>query len=290
MVADRLVRLTEHDDGVNRWRMAHVSPTAVLTGLIRGYCDYDETTGGFTTRRELPHGEGVVIVNLGAPIAIVGGDGRTITLRAGEGFVAGVHLRPALSRSIGAQRGIHVFLPLASLRRLLGMPMHALFDRVVPLDALLGRGAGDLGERLAEARTLDARVALLDRHLTRRFADTPPMSVADAAALARVAGRPDQDLVEVARMIGWSRKHLAHRVRDAIGVGPRSYRRLLRFQSTIGAIGDGSGMDANWAAFAAGRGYCDQSHLIREFREFAGMTPQTYVARLAGGGGGLIEA
>jgi hypothetical protein len=46
--------------------------------------------------------------------------------------------RPALSRSMGQQSGMHVFLPLSSLRRLLGVRMDQLVDRVIPLDALLG--------------------------------------------------------------------------------------------------------------------------------------------------------
>jgi len=82
--------------------MARIGPPPELDGLIAGYCDYRERTGGFTTHRELPHAEGVFIVNLGDPISITGGDGERLTLKAGEAFVAGAHLRPALSHSSGA--------------------------------------------------------------------------------------------------------------------------------------------------------------------------------------------
>ena len=112
-----------------------------LEGAAYGYADYWERTGNFTVRREMPHPEGVLIVNLGDPIAITGGDGQALDLKAGEAFVAGVYVRPALSWSHGAQAGIHVFLPLTTLRRLIGVPMDELVDRVVPLDTLLGRTA-----------------------------------------------------------------------------------------------------------------------------------------------------
>src|SRR3954447_10641265 len=133
---DRVLQVQEHDDGVNAWRTARVSAPPQLDGEIYGYSDYWERTGGFTTRRELPHAEGVLIVNLGAPIAITGGDGSLLHLKAGESFAAGAHLRPALSHSEGAQAGMHVFLPLTTLRRLLGVPMDGLVDRVIPLDAV----------------------------------------------------------------------------------------------------------------------------------------------------------
>ncbi len=110
-----------HDDGVNAWRTIRVAPPPALAGAIQGYSDYRERTGGFTVRRELPHAEGVLIVNLGEPITITGADGRMLRLVAGEAFAAGVHLRPALSHSQGSQAGIHV-RAASAVRRAAGTP------------------------------------------------------------------------------------------------------------------------------------------------------------------------
>src|SRR5947208_7298518 len=133
ITSDRAIKVQQHDDGVNAWQNARVTAPPEFGNEIYGYSDYWERTGGFTTRRELPHAEGVLIVNLGATIAITGGDGTALRLRAGEAFAAGAHLRAALSHSEGTQAGMHVFLPLAALRRLLGIPMDRLVDRVVAL-------------------------------------------------------------------------------------------------------------------------------------------------------------
>jgi hypothetical protein len=89
--SSRVFRVDAHDDGVNAWSFARVAPPAELAGLIDGYTVYSERTGAFDTRRELPHAEGVMIVNLAQTVFITGGDGREITLRAGEAFVAGAH-------------------------------------------------------------------------------------------------------------------------------------------------------------------------------------------------------
>jgi AraC-like DNA-binding protein len=289
MISDRVLQTQAHDDGVNAWRTARIAAPPDLDGEIYGYSDYWERTGSFTTRRELPHAEGVLIVNLGAPIAITGGDGSVLKLQAGEAFVAGAHLRPALSHSDGTQAGMHVFLPLVTLRRLLGTPMDRLVDHVVPLDAVLGPIARDLGGRLCEAKDRDARVALLDGALGRRLAQTPPLEAPQAHALRLLRTRANWDVADIAREIGWSPKHLAARVKDAIGVGPRCFRRLLRFQKLTAKVAQRSGRP-HWAELALDAGYYDQPHMVREFREFSGITPSVYWARHLPDGGGLVEA
>lgn len=283
----RIVRVDAHDDGLNSWSMRRIAPPTRLASLIRSYTDYEERTGGFTTRRELPHGEGVLIFNLGKPIAIIAGDGRQLCVGTGQAFVAGFHLRPALSVSRGSQRGIEIDLPLTSLRRLLGLPMDKLLDGVMNVGHILGPEAERLGAKLANAPTLAARIRLIDVFLIHRLSATSALSGQQMAALSLLA-LPENDIMDVARAIGWSRKHLANRVRDVVGVGPRSFRRVLRFQRAIGMIT--SAQAPNWAGLASDAGYYDQSHLIREFGELAEMTPTDYLARMMPNGGGLVEA
>ncbi len=282
------IAVQRHDDGINAWAMARGAASPQLAGLVDGYCDYSERTPGFTTRRELPHPDGVLIINLGRRIHITAGDGAMLALEPGEAFVAGVHLRPALSHSDGEQAGVHVFLPLATLRRLVGAPMHTLIDQAVPLAILLGPEGRRLGEMLGERDSPAERFRLLDAWLSARVhaVEAPAERALYAADLLR--RRPDLDIMGVAQEVGWSRKHLADRIHDLVGVGPRSFRRLIRFQRATGAASVAA--QPNWAAIAYDAGYADQSHLVREFREFAGLTPTAYRARLLGEGGGLIEA
>ncbi len=286
-LSPRVLSSIDHDDGVNAWSMTRLRPPLELADLVGGYCDYGERTGGFSTRRELPHAQGVLIVNLGEPVFITGGDGHEIQLAGGEAFVAGVHLRPALSRSSGAQRGVQIELPLSSLRRLLGVPMRELLDQVVPLTALLGRRAAAISQKLTNADTMVERIALLDAGLIQRFSETAALDARQMRALQLLRQRSDLDISGIAAELGCSRKHLADLVHDAVGVGPRSYRRLLRFENLLGRLAKAPKPD--WVHLALAVGYCDQSHLIREFSEFAGMSPRQFLARSLGTGG-VVEA
>lgn len=287
-MAARLLRVDAHDDGINSWEMQRFAPSGALTGLVGGYTDYAERTAGFTTRRELPHGEGVLIINLREPIEITAGNGELIQLGTGRAFVAGFHLRPALSWSSGEQRGIQIEISLAALRRLVGVPMSELVDRTIPLEALLGAAATNLGERLAGTLECRERIALLEAELFARFVELPELAPSQMAAL-QLLKQPGGDILDIARRIGWSRKHLSDRVRDVVGVGPRSYRRVLRFDRAVKLIRNGADTEG-WAGLAAEAGYCDQSHMIREFNELAGMTPAALVRQQVPGDGGFAEA
>ena len=167
--------------------------------------------------------------------------------------------------------------------------MDELLERVVPLDALIGRDARELGDALGHAHDAGARADILNDALVAGLASEPRLDDRLFHALATLRDRPDRDIARIADDVSWCRKHLATRVRDAVGVGPRSFRRLLRFQTLTGLLGTTPGRP-EWAAVAADAGYCDQSHMIREFREFSGLTPSAYLARALPDGGGLLEA
>lgn len=287
-LSTRQQRSLQHDDGRNRWRMSWLRPPVQLCGPITGYCDYDEATADFRTRRELPHAQGVLIINLGDPLRITAGDGRTLELGAGQGFLAGVHLRPALSASAGRQSGMQVQLPLSSLQLLTGLPMQQLQDQVVALDEVLPAGAARLFQRLPDLPGLQARVRLLDDALC-GLLDGRRLDRRDQAALALLQDKPELDIMDVADRVGLSRKQLTQRITRLVGVGPRSYRRLLRFQQVSQWLRGQAGAAVDWAHLAQRSGYCDQSHLHREFREFAGLSPAQCLQRMHSQGGGLIE-
>src|SRR5262249_36962172 len=76
----------------------------------------------------------------------------------------------------------------------------------------------------------------------------------------------------LASSAGVSRQHLARLFREYVGISPKLYCRLARFQSGLAYAG--LGKNVHWAETAIDLGYADQSHMIAEFREFSSLTPQ----------------
>jgi methylphosphotriester-DNA--protein-cysteine methyltransferase len=64
--------------------------------------------------------------------------------------------------------------------------------------------------------------------------------------------------------------------REQVGLTPKLYCRLHRFQDVLRQIAVGAPVD--WADLALAGGYCDQAHLANEFRDFSGISPSAYLA------------
>lgn len=276
-----------HDDGVDKWEMVEAPPEARLTGAVVGYTSYFERTTSFTARRELAATEGVLIFNLGDPLEIVGADGRAIVLGAGDGFAGGIADATSISRACGSQAGVHVFLPLESLAAVTGVPAGEIANCVARLEDLLGTAARDVGARLADAASHEARFALLDEFLMRRLYVARPLDHAVLWARRQLARDAAPGVAVLADEIGWSRKHLAHRFRVETGIGPDAYRRLARFERFWNALR--ACPDDSLAGLAVEAGYHDQPHLARDVRAFSDMTPGELRARLIPGQGGVRD-
>ena len=136
--------------------------------------------------------------------------------------------------------------------------------------------AGDpLVERLAEAGDWKTRFDLLEAALGARVADGRPFSDGAAWAWQRLAETHGRLRVEaLCEELGWSRKRLAARFRDEVGLPPKTVARLLRLERAI----ELARLGAAWAEVAYACGYYDQSHLANEFRRITGASPTQYLA------------
>lgn len=285
-MTDRRTRAIAHDDGVNAWRFVRATARPDLDG-IAGYTAYREATGGFTTRRELPHCGGVLIVNLGEPISLGLPDGAWIEVETGASVAAGLHMAPVLSRSVGRQAGLHIHLSLPALGRVLRTDMTAMTGRVVKFEALPSPAARHLAERLAQPEGSDAaRFELLDRAMDSLLADTPAPHAAIDWAARRLRRNPRISIAALATEIGWSRQHFSHVFAQAFGCSPRAFARIARFERLMEGLRCGS--RPGWAELATIHGYADQPHLTRDVASLAGVTPTALAARLLPGGGGIL--
>lgn len=181
--------------------------------------------------------------------------------------------RPAAS--VGA-----VLRPGAALA-LFGVSAAELADGHVDLAELCGREAERLCERLAADADPARRRAVLLAFLEARLRSARGRRGMDpqiAQALACVQRAPaDTDMAALADACGRSHRRFIAGFRDVAGLAPKRYARVLRFQRLLAALAAVPRPD--WAQLALDAGYFDQSHLIREFREFAGVSPREYAAR-----------
>jgi AraC-like DNA-binding protein len=279
-VADRVIR---HSSELGTWEMVRAAPDARLRSHVRSYWGYDEHTVAFSRRRELATVQPVLIVGFGHPIEVAFPhlNERVRT----NAFVSGLSDSYAVVDSFGSQRGVQVDLtPLAAFM-LVATPMRELANRAVKLEDLMGREGALLRERLHDAEGWPARFAIVDALLLERFARARPPSPDVAWAWERLLDTDGRIAVsDLAAELGCSRRHLAARFGEEVGLPPKTVARLLRFGRAARLLGS-----AGLAEVAFDCGYYDQAHLNRDFREFAGVSPTELERMLLPDHGGIAE-
>jgi AraC-like DNA-binding protein len=156
---------------------------------------------------------------------------------------------------------------------LLGLPAHELVDLHVPLASLDSRPARALGAGLARPENAGQAISAMAEGISRRGAETVPIDPIVRAA-ARWLDRPAAGVGALAQGLGISERQLERRFRDAVGYGPKTLQRILRFQRALAELRRGRRTSGGLAQVAAAAGYADQAHLTRESRRLAGVGPK----------------
>jgi AraC-like DNA-binding protein len=172
---------------------------------------------------------------------------------------------PARAECVGAY--------LAPGASLLGISAAELEDRAVAIDEVWGAGGRRLADMFSSARSEAERLDRLETALVERMIARERRTAIDIPGIAAwiVRSRGQVPVERVADAAGVSRRHLARVFEETIGVSPKTYCELARFRSALACVR--RGRELGWADVAAQCGYADQSHMIAEFRRFAGFTP-----------------
>src|SRR5262245_15421914 len=150
-----------------------------------------------------------------------------------------------------------------------------LQDAHVPLDALWGREAAALRDRLREAPTPAGKFRVLERALLAQAARPPARHPAVAFALKEFQGASPPTIGEVTGRVGLSPKRFIRLFTAEVGLTPKLFCRIRRFQGVLRTIRCSPRVD--WARVALDCGYYDQAHFIRDFRAFCGLSPTAYL-------------
>ena len=151
-------------------------------------------------------------------------------------------------------------------------------DGHVSLEDIWGADAGRIHQRLVGAPNPDSKFDILARALI----DAAPRAIARdpavAFALDRFGRAPlTASVGATAKDADVSPKRFIRLFTDEVGMSPKLFLRIRRFDRLLARVS--RARHVQWAEVAADHGYYDQSHFIRDFRDFTGMTPSVYLAR-----------
>jgi AraC-like DNA-binding protein len=168
--------------------------------------------------------------------------------------------------SVGAQ-----LLPGAA-EVLFGVHADELSGRHTPLDDLWGREVAWMREQLMETAPIHQRIDRLESMLVARLSMRRAIHPAVMYALDQL--RTSRSIRGIVQATGYSHRTLITLFRRSVGLTPKQFRRVLRFQRALERVS--AAPASSLAGVAIEAGFSDQAHFSREFRELAGVTPNEY--------------
>jgi AraC-like DNA-binding protein len=153
---------------------------------------------------------------------------------------------------------------------LLGVSCTEIVDMHVDARLVLGQPADELCERLSEANSAEAQLALLEAFLLARIDERAIAPRWVRAAVASLDATRPGSIAAIVDATGASHRYFSTVFCAHTGMTPKRFARVRRFDATVTALSQG---DRSLAQIAADLGYADQAHLSREFVAHASLTP-----------------
>lgn len=226
--------------------------------------------------RVLPNGSSQLIINLGTNYFrhFEGTDSATEKIYD-PAVVAGIHTHNIFLDSHSRISTIGVVLQPGAVSALFDVAAHELTNQVISLKDIAGPGISELREKLIKADSPEGKFKLLEsflmRYLDQIFQPNPAV-IYSAAQLKEKNGI--QSIAELRNKIGYSSRHFSGLFKEIIGITPKQYAGICRFQHTLAAIRESRKPD--WANLALNCGFYDQSHFIHSFKDLSGISPTDY--------------
>ncbi|MGH8279254.1 MAG: DUF6597 domain-containing transcriptional factor [Gammaproteobacteria bacterium] len=297
------MRIHKHASELGRWRTVQRNAHPQLRAFVRGYLASSSVLPKAVREWRLPSLEVPLFLNFGAAHRQLGTAESQEWVSHDGIWVVGLHERHQLSEAFGERNYMIVrFTPLGA-HHFLGIPMHLLTGHAIELEALDPKLTRLIMSRVGVARSWSDRFAAMEALIAERIAHAivPGGLVWAWSKLEAADGRIV--LESLLPDIGCSHRVFIARCRTRIGLTPKKVARLFRFNHVMQLL-DGLSRNLNdgpvgkpylesrapadwripepcWAGVATDCGYADQSHFIKEFRQFAGITPTEFLRRMS---------
>lgn len=258
------------------------TPAFPLSEYINAFVYYDGFDPVHQMDRFLPDGNTELIINLTEKPQFIYHNETLKELQACHRvWVSGVRTKPITIPSGKGSKMLIVAFKKGRAHPFYPFPMNALTDWVVEADLVFGRNILNLREQLLATSSIDRMICLVEKFLLQqaRYTLTSESNTKCIEyAVSSIASQPNQlRLWQLSDEIGYSQKHFIDLFRKWVGVTPKQYLKIMRFQKAILEIERDTSMA--WNELALQNGFYDQAHFINEFRAFSGFTPGEYVKR-----------
>jgi AraC-like DNA-binding protein len=257
----------------------HARPHPPLSAFVDLLWSYEGDPPVHPKERRLPDGSMALIINLREDLIRIYDRQHPDQFQSYRGcLISGAHSIFTLLDTTGQAAVLGVEFKPGGALPFLGLPAAELHNQALSLEVLWGAEALHLREQLLVATTAERRFAILEQALLARLAPSRTSHPAVGYALQEFLSAPHPPgIAALADCIGLSQTRFIQVFRDAVGLTPKQFCRVRRFQQVLRLVE--SSASVQWAELALACGYFDQAHFIHDFQALAGLTPGAYLAR-----------
>lgn len=252
-------------------------PSEILVPFIKCFWALEDERPGLGDEPEpvIPDGCVEIVFNLSDRFRRYADDGSFETQPAA--LVVGQMDRRVVIGPSGNVRLFGIRFQPAGAAPFFGFSMSELSGRIEPLDGVWGNAVGELVERLFDATSFRERTAVASSYLIKIFTPARSEDVGLGRSINAIKEHSGKlRISKLAREMGVGERGLERRFRESVGLSPKAFSRIIRFQSVLKSIERSAKPDL--ASISHELGYFDQSHFIGDFQRFAGMTPAAYLS------------
>lgn len=164
---------------------------------------------------------------------------------------------------------VAVFYP-HTIGMFIDTPPSAFYNQEISGYDIGNKQLNQLADRIFDCADSETAISLIEQWLIARI--IPSLNIKRiGASLAALLRSPSTSVENLAGIACLGKKQYVRLFREYVGMNPKEYGRIVRFQRALRMMQLGS---RDYAGIAYANGYSDQSHFIRDFRQFSGMTPK----------------
>lgn len=257
--------------------LSRSEPSAPLSRFVQcfWYCEGAPLT--HSKERLMPTGEPCIIFNLrDEPIRIYDWKNLDRSETYGQAVLSGARSEPFVIDMLQQERVFGIQFSPGGSFPFFRMPSSEVVNSDVSLDYVWSSGAAAMRERLLGAKSIPAMFAAAENALRQQLARPLELHPAVHFAARRFSANPHTTSVaSVLDAVGLSHRRFSQLFNDQIGLTPKGFCRVRRFQRVLQNIY--AGRNVEWTRIALDCGYYDQAHFIHDFQSFSGFTPTSYV-------------
>lgn len=156
------------------------------------------------------------------------------------------------------------------------MPMNELTDYVVDGELVMSSQILNMRDALLGLNCVQQKFLYAEKYLLKLFTKKLIVNPFIDYSIKRILETPHQLTIHhLSNKTGFSQKHFIDIFKKHVGVTPKTFMKIIRFQKAIYEIEKTN--TANWTSIAFESGYYDQAHFINDFKSFSGFTPKQFL-------------